>query len=634
MIEAKQRWTPWLIGAAVFVSIAIARMMGWLEPIELSAYDAGMRLRAGTHDNRVVLILEREADIRRYGFPIPDAQLGALIENLARHDPAVIGIDKYRDIPAPGQTLQSVINNHPNVYWIYRFSGRSGSGIGPPPSLAGTDRIGFNDLVVDPDGVVRRAPLFLDDESGGEAAVSFPLLLAMRVLSPLGIAPSADPAHPEDMRLGAQVLRPLEKNDGGYARADARGFQIPIGYRAGVAGFAAYSVEDVLEERIPDAALRGKVVIVGGAAESVRDVIDTPIHRFGESGHQSLGVEVLAHVTSQLIRGALGEEKLLRWWPDTAEYLTALALCVLGAWVGYWLRRPLLICSAILGVAATIVAGSLAALALGWWLAVIPAALGYVIAAGVALIWRAYAEFKERQTVMRLFSCYVSRQVADEIWAQRDQFMANGKPKPALATATVLFSDVAGFTSIAESMRPESLFSWLDNYMGAMASVVNSRGGVVSKFIGDAIMALYGVPITSRDPAAVAVNAKAAVASALEMRSALEQFNRQFANDGGAAIHMRIGICTGPLAWGTIGIGERLEFTVIGDTVNVASRLESLKTVGVSGSCRILVCATTYALVCDRYEGTMVGAMELKGRDNTVVVHEIIGETEREGEEA
>ena len=623
---------PWLVGVLACLLVASVRHVGGLEALELSAYDFGVRLRAASPDPNVVLILEREEDLHRYGFPMSDELLADLIERLTRKGASVVGIDKYRDIAVPpgSEKLAAAMARHANVVWIFKFSGEEEGGIGPPPAVANPEQLGFNDLVIDGDGIVRRTPLYLDD--GTTASQSVALSLALLHLKRRGIAPGGDAANPDAMRLGQALLLPLEASDGGYAVADAAGFQMLLNYRAGAAGFQVFSLEDVFQDRIPAAALAGKVVLYGSVAESFKDFFDTPIQRFGQAGRATYGVEVHAHIVSQLVREALGQERQLRWWPDWAE-LGALLLCsLLGGWVGHLLRRPATLGLAVGGGAAAIVAASLAGIAAGWWLALIPAALGYVLGAASGIVWRAFAEFEDRRTVMRLFARHVSKEVADEIWAQRSQFMSEGKPKPRLLRATVLFSDVAGFTSVSEKMAPEALFAWLDAYMSAMTQAIIDNGGVINKYIGDAIMALYGVPVARSSPDADAEDARAAVKSALEMGAALDRINREGAALGNPEIRMRIGICTGPLAAGTIGMGDRLEFTVLGDTVNVASRLESLKTVDLAGACRVLVCAETFRLVADSFRGEPVGELSLKGRDQPVAVFSIVGPVDQSRE--
>lgn len=621
----RTRWRqPLLAGIAAFAVVAAARYFGAMEPIELAAWDAGTRARAPLPSAHVVLVVEREQDLQRYGFPLADARVADLVAKLAAHGAQAIGIDKYRDLPvAPGsERLRQTIARQENAVWAYKFALPGETGIRAPEAATRPEQVGFNDIVVDRDGVVRRALLFLDD--GSKVYESFALNLALRYLAARGVAPEADAADPQAMRLGHAVLSPLARTDGGYSVADAAGFQVPLAYRAGADAFVQYSLEDAFEGRIPAGALQGKLVVFGSVAESLKDTFDTPLQRVGRGGRPAFGVEVHAQIADQLVREALGESPRLRWWPDWAEYAVAFVACLLGAVVGRRVRSPAALAAAVGGGAAGLAGASVFGVGWGWWLALVPAALGYALGAVAATAWRAFAEFKERRAVMRLFARYVSKEVADEIWAQRGQFMADGKPKPRLLTATVLFSDVAGFTSVSEKMSPQDLFAWLDRYMAAMSQAVITHRGVINKFIGDAVMALYGVPVSAAGDDAERRNALDAVASAIDMGRALEALNRE--GGGAPAIRMRVGICTGPLAAGTVGSGDRLEFTVLGDTVNVASRLESLKTVEFDGLCRILVCAETWRLVSDRFEGRPVGEIALKGKDRAVAVYEIQGD--------
>ncbi len=619
---------PWLVGLVVAVLVALIRGIGWIEPLELATYDIGLRLRPGAPDPGIVLILEREEDLHRYGFPMSDAMLSDLIERLTRQGAAVIGIDKYRDVPVPpgADELASSTARHANVVWTFKFAKANEVGIAAPGFVKNVSQLGFNDLVVDTDGMVRRAPLFLDD--GKRTMQSLALSLALSYLKERGIVPVNDPSNPEVMVLGKARIKPHETSNGGYSKADSAGFQTLISYRAGSAGFQTFSVQDVFENRIPASALAGKIVFYGSVAESFKDFFDTPIQSFGIAGRATYGVELHAHITSQLVREALGQEAHLRWWPDWAEYCALLVCSLIGAWTGQALRRPAHLGLAVGGGACFMVAALLGGLAFGWWIALVPAVLAYVLGSSSSVVWRAFAEHEERKTVMKLFSRYVSREVADEIWAKRSEFMFEGKPKPRLVTATVLFSDVEGFTSVSEKMAPVALFAWLDDYMSAMTRAIIENGGVINKYIGDAVMALYGVPVARSTPDGIARDALAAVKSAMQMGVALDKINQDGAAGGHPKIRMRIGICTGPLAAGTIGMGDRLEFTVIGDTVNIASRLESLKTVALTGSCRVLVSEETYRLVADRYHGKAVGEVALKGRDHQVAVFEILGRLE------
>jgi adenylate cyclase len=139
----------------------------------------------------------------------------------------------YRDVPVPPGTdaLNAVLTRDRRVVAVTKFGEGASSGVRPPPVLAGTDQVGFNDILVDPGGVVRRGLLFLDD--GTNVLSSFALQLALRYLEPEGVVPSPDPDDEALIRLGRTTIRPLEPNDGGYVRADARGYQFLLDFLGG-----------------------------------------------------------------------------------------------------------------------------------------------------------------------------------------------------------------------------------------------------------------------------------------------------------------------------------------------------------------------------------------------------------------
>ena len=152
--------------------------------------------------------------------------------------------------------------------------------------------------------------------------------------------------------------------------------------------------------------------------------------------------------------------------------------------------------------------------------------------------------------------------------------MAGSRPHPQRLTATVLFTDLEGFTSVSECLGEQALMDWLATYLDVMSQQVMAHGGVINKYMGDAIMALFGVPIPHTSAAEISQDAVHAVQCALAMRRELIQLNRRWRDQQQPTIRMRVGIYTGPLVAGTVGSAERLEYTVYGDTVN-ASRLES-----------------------------------------------------------
>ncbi|NQZ67545.1 MAG: adenylate/guanylate cyclase domain-containing protein, partial [Lentisphaeria bacterium] len=199
--------------------------------------------------------------------------------------------------------------------------------------------------------------------------------------------------------------------------------------------------------------------------------------------------------------------------------------------------------------------------------------------------------------------------------------------QPRRITATVFFSDLVGFTPIAEKFTPSELMDWLNVYMEAMSKEIFSNQGVVDKYMGDAIMALFGVPFGSDTEEGIALNARNAVIAALGMSAQLKLLNPIWQEQGLPTVGMRVGIFTGSLVAGSVGGADRMEYTVIGDAVNTAARLESYdKTYGVEdGGCRILIGKATKDYLGDAFVLKDVGMVNLKGKSEGVAIYQVMG---------
>jgi adenylate cyclase len=197
-------------------------------------------------------------------------------------------------------------------------------------------------------------------------------------------------------------------------------------------------------------------------------------------------------------------------------------------------------------------------------------------------------------------------------------------------TVTALFTDLSGFTTVAERTTPEALFEWLNEYMGAMVAEVNRHRGVIRQFAGDAIVAVFGVPVPRRSEAEIDQDACNAVACALAMEQALRELNRSWRARSRPTTGMRVGILTGAVTCGTLGGAQHSEYVVVGDTVNTASRLESFdKTLFApdadANPIRILIGEPTRARLGDAFVTERVGEVSLKGKSQAVAIHRVIG---------
>lgn len=224
-------------------AVLIARAAGFFVSLELMAYDLAVRTLADAKsDDRIVLVNRSEDDLRALGYPTSDNLLTDILEKIAVGKPAAIGVDIYRDQPvgAGGERLDALLARQENLLWIMKYTDRDGHRVLPPPPLKDKpERVGFNDLLDDSGGIIRRGILMLDD--GQSSANSFALQLALHYLKDLGIGLAADPANADVLRFGATSIPPFEKDDCGYVRADAAGYQFLLDFKGMRVHFPKYS---------------------------------------------------------------------------------------------------------------------------------------------------------------------------------------------------------------------------------------------------------------------------------------------------------------------------------------------------------------------------------------------------------
>ncbi|MBI3357360.1 MAG: adenylate/guanylate cyclase domain-containing protein [Nitrospirae bacterium] len=624
------------VALVVTASVLMLRKAGHLELWELKAYDTALRLLPSSHQTepKTVLIGITEQDVQALGsWPLSDAILARVIDSVLQHRPRVVGVDIYRSfaVPPGHETLESTLTAHPNIVMVMKFGSEMLASVPPLPVLRHTDQVGFNDLLLDRDGLVRRGLLFLDD--GRESAYSFPLRLSLKYLEPEGIIPLPDPINSDLLRLGNTSIRPLESNDGGYVAADARGYQFLLDFGREPAPLPTYSVTSLLDGRINPETLRDRIVLIGVTAESVPDLFHTPYSPSLRADRQNIyGVVLHAQITNQLVDLALQghapratlSESAESWW----IFLWGLVGGVLGLFTRSTWRFSLLTLTS-LGV---LVGVSAIAFVAGWWIPLVPPAVASL--STIALLTAAIAnrEKRDRTQLMQLFSRHVSSEVAETIWGQRELFWQGGRLRPQTMTVTVLFTDLEGFTPASEQMDPQRLMDWTNGCIDSMAEIVMRHSGVVDDYFGDAIKANFGVPVARASDVEIAEDARCAVDCALEMGREMSRLNHLWQAEGLPTARMRIGLFTGSVVAGSLGSRERMKYTTLGDTVNVAARLEGYEKdkwesrLG-GTACRILVGESTVRyLDPERYEIQRVGEVLLKGRDQKVGVYQLLGE--------
>lgn len=379
-----------------------------------------------------------------------------------------------------------------------------------------------------------------------------------------------------------------------------------------------YPVETVA--LLPAAWLAGKIVLVG------LTVPDTDRHRtpLTVGAPPMAGVEIQAQTLAQLLEGrpapGIGAAAAAAAVVAASAAGTALAAAALPS---------LAVAAAALLGAALIWLAAAGMLILGGplWSPLLPS-LAWLGALGATSLLAVVRERSSRAALMQLFAAHLSKPVAEEIWRLRRTFLSGGRPKPQRLVATVMFSDVEGFTPVSERLSPERLMGWLETYLEAMTEVVTGHDGIVLRFIGDGILAAFGVPLPRLDAAAVDADAVQAVRAALAMEGALHRLNGLLAEQALPEICIRVGIVTGPMIGGSVGAARHLEYTLLGDVVNTAARLEGLArtaTAAPGSPCRILVAQSTWQRVAHLVEARPIGEVELKGKAERVMVYQILG---------
>ena len=548
-----------------------------------------------------------EAMVPEYGrYPWTRAVYGQLLEGLARQQPAaivfdILFIDPQKEHMADDLYFARTATALPNVYFpMVRLSAppqaergngyllkelknaTAGPGADPEaraalllplPGLSQTGRLGTINVFADADGVVRRYPMHL--ETYGWRIASLPARLA---------------------------------RDLGYSVPATENLMItwhgpPRSYRT-VSFYDVFTDLDRKQPQRPAEEFRGRIVIVGTTASGLHDLKLTPM------GANYPGTEVLATTIDNLKNGERLRVSPAWIMPAT----TALVLLVLA--IGFTRGiSPLPLGAGLLVFTVALAAGGWAAMAFGR--TVIPVvspllfAWLYFLPAAIRAYW---LERRDRQRVTQLFSRFLDPRVVKGLVEKGETDASLSGQKREI---TVLFSDIRGFTTLSERKSAQEIVDLLNRYFSLQVEVIFRHQGTLDKYIGDAIMAFWGAPTDQAD------HAPRALACAREMEQALLRFRQELGPDG-ENFNIGIGIHTGEAVVGFIGSPEhRQDYTVIGDTVNTASRIEG----ATRGRSRILVSAAVRDACRARCTFTDRGLVKLKGKEDKVHLFEPKWET-------
>jgi adenylate cyclase len=593
------------------------RCLGLLQPLEFAVFDQFFVLRPTEPvDERIVIVEVNEKDVQKLNWPISDAKLAKLLSIIKEHQPKVIGLDIYRDLPVePGHSdLVKIFESTPNLIGIKKVvSETSGFGVNPPPTLADVGQVAANDFIVDPDGRVRRSLLSLKDNKG-ELVLSLGADLALTYLEELGITLEMLDPNTQKMKLGKVTFNPFQANDGGYVGAMTGGYQIFSNFPNRRSQYRTVSISNILEGQISENLLRNRIVLIGITAESSPDYFFTSFSNqlFAQKVTRFSGVSIHADIASQLISSAFGERPTIKVWSDEWEWLWIFAWSVVGATLA-WTRRyrkenrmiPFTAMSTVL-LGAVLIGSSYLALLSGWWIPVVPGFLALFGSTAVITVYIAHSTSQMRQT----FGRYLTDEVVANLLETPEGLKLGGEKR----IVTILISDLRGFSALSEGVAPDKIVEIINLYLEKMTNVVNDYKGTINDFMGDGILVMFGAPIERED------DPERAVACAIAMQLAMDSINNKLAEINLPSLGMGIGIHTGEVLAGNIGSQQRAKYTVMGNNVNLASRIESYSVGG-----QILVSEDTLKSIHSlaRVDGQM--QVQPKGIHKPFTIYEIGG---------
>ncbi len=467
-----------------------------------------------------------------------------------------------------------------------------------PRLTAAAADTGFFNAMPDPDGAIRAMPLVVSYQDELYAPLSLAIL--QRYLNDPPLQVTIGNYGITNLALGA--LR-LPVDDYGRFR---------INFRGPAKTFPYYSFVDVVSGQVPPEKFHDRIVLVGATAVGIYDVRVTPFSAVFP------GVEVHANVIDNILR------QDFLWAPTGLVNPTALLLIVL-ALVLAWLQPRVRPWFGLLLLALLI----LTALMVNFYLfsrhqiylqstyVLSCVSLTYVIVAFLRFL----AEERERKRIRAVFQNYVAPDVVNTMLQHPEKLKLGGEKRD----MTVLFSDIRGFTTLSEQMEPEVLVNLLHSYLNPMTEIVFKHKGTMDKYIGDAIMALYGAPLPLPEHAACACE------TALEMQATLSRLREGWRAQGLPELHIGIGINSGPMTVGNMGSERLFDYTVIGDNVNLASRLEGLNKYYGTG---ILISGATQQLLPPTFILREVDRVRVKGKKTPVSLFELRGQGQPQGPEA
>lgn len=580
----------------LLVTLLYYKQNAFLESVEARTYDLRFKSLRGplpVHPDIAIIAIDDKSIGELGRFPWTREQYVRLLDRLAIAPPKVVLFDvlfpEVETLEAD-RALAEAIRRSGNVVLSTAFEFDRQFGIKSrtaslPQFEQAAAGVAHINIVPEDDGVIRRNLLLVRPEEG-------------RVVPSLGLRAAM-------INLGVNEI------GSGPFRVQVGRREIPVGrdgtlwinYMGAAGHYPRYSFADVAQGRVDPELLRGKTLFLGATALGVYDMRVTPFDA------NMPGVEVHAAVADDILSGRYIEHTGLQALFDL------LMIALLGS-LSYFLTMRLRLqhaIAAVLLLSAGYVALSYGLFLRGQFVSMVYPPLVALIALLAGGGFRFMVLERNAREMRAMFSSYLSNKLVSQLEKNPGAVRIGGDTRE----VTVMFTDIKGFTAFSERHKPQVVVSRLNEYLAAMVQLIHQHDGTVDKFMGDGILAYWGAPLPQPD------HAKRAVACALAMRDLMTELGEQWRQQGVEPFAIRGGLQSGDVVAGNIGSrGQKMEYTVIGDTVNQASRLEGMaKYFGVD----FVVGDETYLKTCDSFRYRRLDRVRVAGKDIPVAIHELRG---------
>jgi len=593
-----------IITTVSFITIYLSQSFNLFNHWDLSLSNFFYQTENRTSDEIALVIIDEETinSIGRWQ-DFTRADMAKVINNIAKDKPAVIGLDinyTEKSTTELDKELENSLKKFKNTVLVNEFIKSDKKFISPLKQFSQYTKLGFANVETDPDGIVRH--IKIKESSNTENHYSFSTEILRKyfglrdrdikldqqnklIISKRPLRPTSNP-----QKKFPPLSLPLDKKNNFY-----------INYFGKPNSYKSVSLIKVLKNEVPKNFFNKKIVLIGATTFTLHDAYLTPVSK---KGIAMPGVEIHANI----IQTTLSQQFLLpaeNW----IKILTLAILSILISFICIFWRIPYAIISTII-ISSTYTILSWGAFGFGIILSTFYPAAIILFAFIISIISKYLFEAKEKRFLRSTFSRYVSSSVVDQIMSKPDIVKLGGERR----NLTIMFSDLGNFTTFSEKMTPENLVEFMNNYLSKMTDIILEKEGTLDKYEGDAIMAFWGAPTEIKDHPIAAC--EAAYLNLKEFKKLKE-----------SKITLRIGLHSGDVIVGNFGSEKRFDYSVMGDNVNLASRLEGVNKIYGTSIC---VSKTTYLAAKSKFIFRKLDIIRVKGKSKPVEIYELIEPKKKE----